>query len=119
MGRGKPKEHGDPKDRFFLGIPDGDTVIIEDVTTTGGSLVDAIIKLKEQKVKIIAAIGLTNRNEVRSDGKSVEEVILENNINYYAMSNAIDLLPKLEMNKEIAEHITNYFKEYGTDLIEL
>jgi orotate phosphoribosyltransferase len=27
MGRGKPKEHGAEKDRFFLGIPKGRTII--------------------------------------------------------------------------------------------
>ncbi len=118
MGRGKQKEHGDPKDRFFLGVPNGETVIIEDVTTTGDSLVNAIKKLRDLKVNIIAAIGLTNRNELRDDRKSVKEIILENNVQYYAMSNAFDLLPKLEMNKEIADHIEAYFKKYGTNRIK-
>lgn len=118
MGRGKQKDHGDPKDRFFLGVPDGETVIIEDVTTTGDSLVNAIKKLRDLKVNIIAAIGLTNRNELRDDKKSVKEIILENNVQYYAMSNAFDLLPKLEMNKEIADHIEAYFKKYGTNRIK-
>ena len=117
MGRGKQKEHGDPKDRFFLGVPNGETVIIEDVTTTGDSLVNAIKKLKDLNVNIIAAIGLTNRNELRDDRKSVKEIILENDIQYYAMSNAFDLLPKLEMTKEIADHIEAYFKKYGTNRI--
>ena len=118
MGRGKQKKHGDPKDRFFLGVPNGETVIIEDVTTTGDSLVNAIKKLRELNVKIIAAIGLTNRNELRDDRKSVKEIILENNVQYYAMSNAIDLIPKLEMTNEIADHIEEYFKIYGTNLIK-
>ena len=118
MGRGKQKEHGDPKDRFFLGVPNGETVIIEDVTTTGDSLVNAIKKLRELNVKIIAAIGLTNRNELRDDRKSVKEIILENNVQYYAMSNAFDLLPKLEITKEIADHIEAYFKKYGTNRIK-
>ncbi|MCK4370472.1 MAG: hypothetical protein KAW03_05355 [Candidatus Lokiarchaeota archaeon] len=118
MGRGKQKEHGDPKDRFFLGVPNGETVIIEDVTTTGDSLVNAIKKLRELNVKIIAAIGLTNRNELRDDRKSVKEIILENDVQYYAMSNAFDLLPKLEITKEIADHIEAYFKKYGTNRIK-
>ena len=118
MGRVKQKEHGDPKDRFFLGVPNGETVIIEDVTTTGDSLVNAIKKLRELNVKIIAAIGLTNRNELRDDRKSVKEIILENDVQYYAMSNAFDLLPKLEITKEIADHIEAYFKKYGTNRIK-
>ncbi|MBA7631975.1 hypothetical protein ES703_39515 [subsurface metagenome] len=69
-------------------------------------------------MKIIAAIGLTNRNELRDDRKSVKEIILENNVQYYAMSNAFDLLPKLEITKEIADHIEAYFKKYGTNRIK-
>lgn len=114
MGRGKPKDHGEPKDRFFLGVPKGKVIIIEDVTTTGGSLMKSILHLKEIEVNIIAAIGITNRNELRDDGKSVEEVIREENIEYYAMSNVIDLLPNLTIDEDIAKHIEDYFKNYGT-----
>ncbi len=119
MGRGKQKEHGDPKDRFFLGIPNGETIILEDVTTTGGSLINTINKLRELNVTIIAAIGLTNRNELRDDGKDVKEIALEQNVQYYAMSNAIDLLPNLNMSEDIAKNIEEYFKKYGTKQIKL
>lgn len=117
MGRGKPKDHGAPKDKFFLGVPKGKVIIIEDVTTTGGSLVDTINKLSAVNTQIIAAIGLTNRNEIRDDNKSVEDIIKEKGINYYAMSNAYELLPivfaLLKPGKEIAKHIEDYFKKYG------
>jgi len=119
MGRGKQKEHGDPKDRFFLGIPNGNVVILEDVTTTGESLINSIKKLKELNIDILAAIGLTNRNELRDDGKSVEEIILGEGIQYYAMSNAIDLLPNLKPNKDISKKIEEYFKKYGAKEIHL
>jgi len=119
MGRGKQKEHGDPKDRFFVGIPKGDTIILEDVTTTGESLIATIKKLRDLNVKIIATIGLTNRNELRDDGKSVEEIVKEQNAQYYAMSNALDLLPRINMNKDIKKHIEEYFKNYGTKRINL
>lgn len=119
MGRGKQKEHGDPKDRFFLGIPKGETIILEDVTTTGGSLINTINKLRKLNVTIIAAIGLTNRNELRDDGKNVKEILLEQNVQYYAMSNAIDLLPNLNMSEDIAKNIKEYFNKYGTEQIKL
>ena len=119
MGRGSLKEHGDPKDRYFLGLPQGKVILLEDVITTGQSLIDSIKKLKELKVNIIAAIGLTNRNELRNDGKSVEELIQKEGVKFYAMSNATDLLPKLKPNKDIALKIEAYFKKYGTKEIKM
>ena len=119
MGRGKPKDHGDPKDEFFLGIPKGKVIILEDVTTTGESLINTIRKLHELDVEIIAAIGLSDRNELRDDGKSVPELIKEEGTNYVAMSNALDLLPKLKPSSSIAKKIEDYFKKYGIKEINL
>ena len=36
MGRANQKNHGAPRYRDYVGIPRGGTVVIEDVTTTGG-----------------------------------------------------------------------------------
>jgi orotate phosphoribosyltransferase len=113
MGRAKPKEHGDPKDKYFLGVPKGHTILLEDVTTTGGSLLETIDNIKKLNVIIDAAIGLTNRNELRDDGKSVEEAVKEKGVKYYAMSDALDLLPKLNPESDIAKHVEDYFQKYG------
>ena len=114
MGRGKPKEHGDPKDKYFLGMPSGNVVILEDTTTTGESLIDCIKSLNKIDVNVIAAIVLTDRNEFRDDKRTVEEVIADLGIKYYAMSNATEILPKLNPNNHIAQKIEEYFKIYGT-----
>ena len=114
MGRGKPKEHGDPKDKYFLGIPSGNVVILEDTTTTGESLIDCIKSLNKIDVNVIAAIILTDRNEFRDDKRTVEEVIADLGIKYYAMSNATEILPKLNPNNHIVQKIEEYFKIYGT-----
>ena len=113
MGRGKPKEHGELKDKFFLGIPKGNVIMLEDTTTTGGSMLQTIDDLTKYNVNIIAAIGLTNRNEIRDDGFTVEEALKNEGVRYYSMSSAIDLLPKLKPNPIVATHIENYFKKYG------
>ena len=99
MGRGKPKEHGAPQDKFFVGVPQGKVVIVEDVTTTGGSLLTTIDQLIESDIEIIATIGLTNRMEKRDDGKSVAAAIGEKrsrgrSIPYLQMSSALELLPQ-------------------------
>ncbi|MFX1311385.1 MAG: phosphoribosyltransferase family protein [Promethearchaeota archaeon] len=119
MGRGKQKKHGDPEDRKFLGKPNGKVIILEDVVTTGDSLVEAIKEMKKIGVKSIATIVLTDRNELRDDNKTVEEIILKQGVQYYAMSNALELLPKLKIDKEIARKIERYFKKYGTKEIIL
>ena len=56
MGRAKPKDHGDPKDKYFLGNPRGKVIIIEDVTTTGGSLFETIKFLSEIGIKIMGGV---------------------------------------------------------------
>jgi orotate phosphoribosyltransferase len=117
MGRGSPKEHGQPKDRYFLGVPQGKTVVLEDVTTTGTSLENEIKRLKEAEVEVIAAIGLTHRNELRDDNRKVADLIKEYDVPYYAMSNAFELLPiKIKRDKpsgDIVSKVQQYFLEYG------
>ncbi|TNE49037.1 MAG: hypothetical protein EP343_14295 [Deltaproteobacteria bacterium] len=93
MGRGKPKEHGAAADRHFLGHPSGPTVVLEDVTTTGGSLLRTVRQLRESGVEIVAAVTLTDRMEPRMDGKHVSEHMKQEGIPYVAMSRATELLP--------------------------
>ena len=117
MGRGKPKDHGDPKDKYFLGLPKGKTILLEDVTTTGKSLIDEIEKLQNENVDIIVAFGLTNRNEKRDDGTTVKQAIGNYNIPYFAMSNAFELLPlayqRQKPGEKIARAIEEEFERYG------
>jgi orotate phosphoribosyltransferase len=123
MGRGKPKEHGNPKDRFFLGMPKGKTIILEDVTTTGNSLLATVDTLKHANTQITAAFGLTNRMELRDDGKTVSEALEEKGVAYHALSNALELLPqayqKLAPGEEVAEAIEEEFRKYGAAKLNL
>ncbi len=123
MGRGKPKDHGEPKDRFFLGQPKGKVVILEDVTTTGSSLLETIDNLTQAKSQIIAAIGLTNRMELRDDGKSVKEAVEAKGVAYLQMSNALELLPlvyeKLKPGEETAKKVEEEFQKCGVKELKL
>lgn len=128
MGRGKPKEHGVAKDKFFVGSPRGSTILLEDVTTTGGSLISSIDHMLESDIPIIAAIGLTNRMEKRDDGKSVEQALelkhsSGNAIKYFYMSSALELLPlaikQLNPSKEVVKHIIHEFEQYGVETLML
>ncbi len=123
MGRAKPKEHGAAKDRFFVGQPEGDVIVLEDVTTTGGSLLTTLKSLKEAGVNVIAAFGLTNRDEKRDNGTSVKEAVEELGIQYYALSNASELLPELitrtSPSNSIIDSVKRYFQRYGTSMLQL
>jgi orotate phosphoribosyltransferase len=119
MGRGKPKEHGVPKDKYFLGLPRGLTVVVEDVTTTGGSLISCLGQLTEAGVKCPVAIGLTNRMEKRDDGLSVAEALkaLSPPVNYLHMSDATQLLPlaaaKAKASGQVLKSIEEDFARHG------
>ncbi|MFH1654287.1 MAG: hypothetical protein ABIE74_09565 [Pseudomonadota bacterium] len=93
MGRGKPKEHGLPKDRYFLGEPRGKVIILEDVTTTGGSLINEITKLQEMGAEIIAAISLSDREMRDDEGLSVTEKLSKMGVRFLAFSQAHEILP--------------------------
>jgi len=107
MGRGAKKLHGDSKERDYLGEPRDKTIIIEDVTTTGNSLLESIADIRKmEKARIIATYGLTNRMEKRyKDGKSVEEVVRAEGVLYLAMSDALQVLPAAYELKQPGEKI--------------
>lgn len=123
IGRGKPKEHGALKDKYFVGEPRGKTIVLEDVTTTGGSLLTTLDRLTEIEIPIIAAFGLTNRMELRDDGQSVQRAVQSRNVPYYALSNALQLLPKaykkLNPGEQIAKAIEEEFEKYGVEKLRL
>jgi len=125
IGRGKPKEHGDPKDRYFIGPAEerDKVIVVEDVTTTGGSLIETIKHLQESNIEVVAAIGLVNRMEKRDDGKSVEQVVNELNVPYFAIGSAIDLLPMArdvsKPSDSVLGEVEKYFDRYGIKSLRL
>ncbi len=123
MGRAKPKEHGAPKDRFFVGTPRGKVVMIEDVTTTGGSTMTALEGLRKADIEVSAIISLTNRMEKRDDGLSVADAFKQMDVDFYQMSSALELLPQVyaaqQPGAEIGKAIEGEFEKYGVARIEL
>ena len=99
MGRSKPKQHGNPLDKFFVGAPKGSVILLEDVTTTGQSMLDTLDELQALDIKVIACIGLTNR-EPQSSHPTVKEKVEKRGIPYYALSTAKPLLTQLIKKKK-------------------
>ncbi len=128
MGRKTPKEHGKAEDRFFVGMPRGKTLVVEDTSTTGGSIVETLDRLIEAEVEIVGALGLTNRMEKTDEGLSVEQAIATRKSNgkpvkYYAMSTLPGLLPalckKLNPTAEMKTFLEGYFERYGVQSVKL
>lgn len=123
MGRSKPKEHGVPQDRFFVGEPKGSTLVIEDVTVMGESLINVVNMLKSIHVPVDGTLALTDRNEKSVYGKSVRDTMSSMGTDYYAMSNALELLPracrKANPDKKVRASIEKEFENLGIKHIKL
>jgi orotate phosphoribosyltransferase len=121
MGREKPKEHGDPKDRYFIGpVNRGDRVVVlEDVTTTGGSMLGSLDALKETGVVVTAVVALVNRMEVRDDGKTVAGCVQEKGSVYHAMTDANQVIPLAVARKRPdAAFLSKFQEKYNEVAIE-
>lgn len=126
IGREKPKEHGDPKDKYFIGNPEqGDkVVVVEDVTTTGSSVISQLKFLKEAKVNVVAVIALVNRLEKRDDGLGVAEYIKkEFDIPYQWLTDAKRVLPlaakQAKLSEELLEKVQKNVDEFSVETIKL
>ncbi len=123
MGRGKPKEHGAAKDRYFLGEPIGRICVLEDVTTTGGSLLSTVEQLQQIGKNVYFTLGLTNRNDIFEDGKTIEKTFQRFGITYFPLSNALDLLLqayKLQQpGEDIAKKVEQEFTYQGIKRLSL
>ncbi len=123
MGRAKPKNHGAPKDKYFVGMPRGNVVVIEDVTTTGGSLLRTLKGLAESDVHVVGVISLTNRMEKRDDGLSVKEAVENKGVLFHSMSSSLELLPImykiLQPGEHIADAVEQEFEKYGVQELKL
>ena len=123
MGRGKPKEHGDPRDRFFIGAPTGNVIILEDVTTTGDSLFGACesveaLKEGDPSTNIVGLLGLTDRKNVRDDGLTVEQCAEKLGYRYLSLSNAHNLLQLYGSKARLSDTVVRGInEEFGAEMI--
>ncbi|SME96274.1 hypothetical protein [Pseudobacteriovorax antillogorgiicola] len=126
MGRAKPKQHGAPQDKYFIGQPKGRTVVLEDTITTGLSLVEFLHSLQSSGVEVVAALGLTDRMETRDDGRSVAQYVhdeFDGRIQYLTMSDATKLLPQAIRSEQPSDGVVSAllqeFERYGVKPLDL
>jgi orotate phosphoribosyltransferase len=76
--RKKPKEHGEKK--LVEGLPKGETlrgrnvVVVEDVTTTGGSALQAARALREEGANVVQVLTIVDRLEGAAENFAAEEL---------------------------------------------
>ena len=76
--RKKPKDHGARK--LVEGLPKGETlrgknvVVVEDVTTTGGSALQAVAALREEGANIVLVLTIVDRLEGAKDNFAAEKL---------------------------------------------
>jgi len=106
----------------FLTPPRGRTIVLDDVAVTGDSLLREVSEIDMKDGDIDAAICLTDANLRRADGFCVEDII-PRYAGYFAMSNALELLPALyrvrRPSDAVARAVEEEFEQYGTDRLVL
>jgi orotate phosphoribosyltransferase len=76
--RKKPKDHGEKK--LVEGLPKGETlrgknvVVVEDVTTTGGSALQAVAALREEGASIVLVLTIVDRLEGAKENFDAEKL---------------------------------------------
>ena len=100
--RGKAKEHGDPANRFWVnGNVPKTALVIEDVTTTGGSALAFVQKLRDAGVTVQHIVGLINRQQLH-EGKTVAEHCTALQCAYHPLTDASALLPRIIERADVA-----------------
>ena len=92
IGRGKSKKHGDKSNRYFINAPKGKTLVIEDVITTGQSVLNIIDKINKSNCQIIGIISLIHRDDGKSDQNFFQQ-LAKLNIKYLSLIKASELIP--------------------------
>jgi len=120
LSRSKPKEHGDPKDKYYVTpvLKGEKPIIVEDVNTTGEGLIKEVKKALEAGAEPVG-VTLVSRLEIRDDRRTVVDVMKELGVPYYCMSDTKRLLPmefqKLTPEEQdfFAPEIEKYYEKYG------
>ena len=102
--RSKPKDYGTSKSVEGL-IHEGMKVLmIDDVATTGGSVVNAIKSLKEQNIKISDAYVIVNRME------GADNALKEQGVTMHSILNVIEITKALHEQKLVDDEVLEKVK---------
>jgi len=99
--RSKPKDYGTSKSVEGK-IHDGlKVVMVDDVATTGGSVINAIKSLKESKIKVEDAFVIVNRME------GADEALNEEGVKLHSLTNVMQITKVLHEQNLVGDEILN------------
>jgi len=99
--RSKPKDYGTTKSVEGK-IHDGlKVVMVDDVATTGGSVINAIKSLKESKIKVEDAFVIVNRLE------GADEALNEEGVKLHSLTNVMQITKVLHEQNLVEDEILN------------
>jgi len=99
--RSKPKDYGTTKSVEGK-IHDGlKVVMVDDVATTGGSVINAIKSLKESKIKVEDAFVIVNRME------GADEALNEEGVKLHSLTNVMQITKVLHEQNLVEDEILN------------
>lgn len=111
--RGSVKKHGALKDRIFLGIPKGKVVLIEDVVSRGGAILDTLKKLEKIRIVPYAIICLSDRTNEESR-KKLMKILNKKKIKFYSLTIQNEVIEEavriLNPSKKIIEKLKKHGK---------
>ncbi len=103
--RNKPKDYGTSKSvegKIWEGMK---VVMIDDVATTGGSVVNGIKSLKEVKIKVDDAYVIVNRME------GAEEALKEEGVTMHSITNVMQITKSLFEQNLVGEDVLHKVQE--------
>jgi len=103
--RGKPKDYGTSKSiegKIWEGLK---AVMIDDVATTGGSVVNGIKSLTEAKIKVEDAYVIVNRME------GAEEALKEQGVTMHSITNVIQITKSLHEQNLVGDDVLQKVQE--------
>ncbi len=120
MMRVLEKKHGRPEDRVFIGTPPNGTIVVEDVTTTGTSLIGRVNSILKKGITDIGALVLLDRNHKDTD---IRGRLKKLGVPFYIMTIAQEFLPAAyriqKPREEVARAVEEEMRKYGAGEIKL
>jgi orotate phosphoribosyltransferase len=115
LQRVKSKEHGDIANKCWInGNVPRKVIVLEDVTTTGGSAIEYIQKLRDSGVEVVSVVGLVDRLQLSENGNSVLQNFADIKVEYKSLTNITRILSQdsslTAAQKEVI--LKGYRKEY-------